>query len=72
MELQWFSSGHSLVMFESRYENKGFGNRMFIFARNYMFFVVHMDSLIQVNLLFNQELQWFLHLFVATGGTAAP
>ena len=43
-------------MFECAYKNNGFVNCIFILARNYMVFVVDMDSLVQVNLHFSKEL----------------
>ena len=58
-ELQWFPSGPAFVLLESPYKNKVFVNCMFILARNYKVFMVDMDSVVQVDMHFNQELQWF-------------
>ena len=44
---------------ECAYKNKVFVNSIFVLARNYKVFIVDMDSLVQVNLHFNKELQWF-------------
>ena len=46
-------------MFESPYKNKVSVNCMFILARNYKVFMVDMDSVVQVDIHFNKELQWF-------------
>ena len=46
-------------MFESPYKNKVFVNCMFILAWNYKVFMVDMDSVVQVDMHFNKELQWF-------------
>ena len=43
-------------MLESAYKNNGFVNYIFILGRNYMVFIVDMDSLVQVNLNFCEEL----------------
>ena len=44
-------------MLEGAYKNRGVVNFIFILARNYKVFVVDMDSLVQVNLHFSEELQ---------------
>ena len=40
-------------------KNKGFVNCMFILAWNYKVFMVDMDSVVQADLHFNEELQRF-------------